>query len=308
MALTLVEAAKAEPDMMRSGVIELYARSSALLMVLPFMDITGNALAYNQEGALPGIGFRGVNEGYEESTGVINPQSEALVIAGGDLDVDQFILKTRGEGTREAQEAMKIKSLAHKWTHTFFKGDAQTTPKEFDGLQVRLTGPQLIDAGGTSGGDPMSLAKLDEAIDAVDNPQAIFMNKTLIRRMTAAARTEAVAGHIEWSLDSFGRRVATYNGLPLLPVGDNGDIYNTLDFTEANPGGGASVGTSVYVVGFGEDLLTGIQNGTIDIRDIGELEAKPSKRSRVEWYSGMAVFHPRAAARLRGITNAAIVA
>ncbi|MDT2258277.1 hypothetical protein P7H06_00025 [Paenibacillus larvae] len=37
-----------------------------------------------------------MNEGYQESTGVVNQLSEGLVIAGGDVDVDRFIVQTRG--------------------------------------------------------------------------------------------------------------------------------------------------------------------------------------------------------------------
>lgn len=309
MALTLIEAAKQySNDPVRSAVIELYARSTALLSVLPFNGISGNALRYNQEGTLPGIGFRGVNEGYSESTGVINPVTEPLVIAGGDLDVDTYILKTMGEDHRASQEAMKIKSLAHKWVNTFFKGDSQSTPREFDGLQVRLTGSQLIDAGSTSGGDALSLAKLDELIDAVDSPSCLCMNKTMRRLLSAAARTTGVTGYLTYTKDALGRPVTMYNDLPIVIVGDNGDVYNTLDFTEANPGGGSNVGTSIYCLGFGDDMLTGIQNGDIEARDLGELQTKPAKRTRVEWFNGIALFHPRAAARLRGIKNAAVVA
>jgi hypothetical protein len=123
MALTLVEAAKLYVgDPVRSAIIELYARNSDILRVLPFDNIEGNAYKYNREETLPGIGFRGVNEAYTESTGILNPITEPLVIAGGDLDVDKFIVDTMGANQRSVQEAMKVKALALKWTETFLKG------------------------------------------------------------------------------------------------------------------------------------------------------------------------------------------
>lgn len=309
MALTLIEAAKlASGDVLRSSIIQLYARNSDILRVLPFDDIPGNALRYNREDALPGIGFRGVNEGYDESTGVINPQMEPLVIAGGDLDVDRFIIQTMGAEQRAAQESMKVKALALRWADVFIHGDSIVNPKEFDGLQVRLTGNQLVDAGSAAGGDALSLAKLDAAIDAVDNPQYLVMNKTLRRRLTVAARTTAVGGQVQYTVDEFGRQITTYNNLPILIADPNDALYKTLAFDEANPGGGANVGTSIYVLSVGEGLLQGIQNGGIDVRDLGELNTKPSFRTRVEWYAGIAMFHPRAASRLRGIKDAAVVA
>src|SRR6056297_2055210 len=168
MALTLVEAAKLNSgDVVKSAIIELYARSSDILQVLPFENILGNALRYNREDKLPGIGFRGVNEAYSESTGVLNPHVETLSISGGDLDVDNFIIQTQGADQRSAQEAMKVKALALAWTKTFIKGSSQTDPREFDGLQNRVvSGNQLIENNATTGGG-LSLAKLDEVIDQV---------------------------------------------------------------------------------------------------------------------------------------------
>lgn len=309
MALTLIEAAKLNPgEVVRNAIIEIYAQQSDLLRVMPFDDIPGNTYKYDLEDTLPGVAFRGVNEGYTESTGVINPKIESLVIAGGDLDVDKFILKTMGMDQRSKQEAMKIKALAHKISNTLIKGDSQATPKEFDGLQVRLTGPQLIDAGATSGGDVLSLAKLDEVIDAVDAPTHLLMSKAMRRLITAAARNTSVGGFITYSKDEFGRPVTMYNDLPILIADANGDLYATLAFNEANPGGGSNVGTSIYVLGFGEGQLSGIQSSIPEVNDLGELQTKPAMRTRVEWYMGMGLWHPRAAARLRGIKTGAVVA
>lgn len=310
MALTLVEAAKLHSgDVVRSSVIETFARSSDLLRVLPFRDIPGNAYRYSQEDTLPGIAFRGLNEGYTESTGILNPQTEALVIAGGDCDVDKYIVDTMGEDQRTAQEMMKVKKLAHTISDKCVKGDSVTTAKEFDGLQTRLVvgGAQVIEAGSTSGGDALSLAKLDEAIDAVDAPTHLLMVKAMRRRLTTAARDYQVGGFITYSKDEFGRPLTMYNDLPILIADANGVSSNNLGFNEAGSGGGTT-STSIYVLSLGEGMLQGIQNGIMDVRDLGELEDKPVFRTRIEWYVSLLLEHPRAASRLRGISDAAVVA
>lgn len=299
MALTLLEAAKlVTGDVYKQGVIEKFAETSDTLRVLPFEGIAGNALKYNVEETLPGVGFRGINESYTESTGIINPQTENLVIAGGDLDVDKFIVDTQGMEQRSVQEAMKIKALSGAITRTFYKGDSASDPREFDGLQVRLTGDALI-SNGTAG---LSLAKLDEAIDAVDNPTHICMNKSVRRRLTVAARTTSVGGDITYTIDEFGKQVTMYNGLPIVLVEKDNLNAEILPFTEA------SSTTSVYVVSFMEGKVSGLQNGGIDVRDLGELDDKPAYRTRVEWYPGMGVFAPMSAARLNLITDAAATA
>jgi hypothetical protein len=310
MALTLIEAAKMlSGDVLRSTIIELFATQTDLLRVMQFDDIPGNSLKYKQEDTLPGIAFRGIGEGYTESTGVINPQSESLVIVGGDLDVDKFIVRTMGGDQRAVQEAMKLKALAHNFSNTFIKGDSLTTPKQFDGLQVRLTGAQVVSNSAAADGAGLSLEKLDETIDATDEPTHLFMSKKARRKLTVASRSTAVGGYITYELDAFGRRVTMYNGLPILIADANADLFATLGDNEAYTGGGTADGTSIYVLSMRPGMLQGIQNGAPEVTDLGELEGKSTLRTRVEWYTGMVLMHPRAAARLRNIdANVAVTA
>jgi len=308
MALTLVEAAKASTNPVQSAVIEMYARTSDILMALPFTTIQGNALKYNREDTLPGIGFRGVNEAYTESTGIINPLTEPLVIAGGDLDVDLFITKTMGENQRATQEMMKVKALSLAMTKQVIKGDSASDPRGFDGLQVRLTGNQLLYAGTTDGGDALSLAKLDETIDKVEAPTHLIMSKAMRRRLTTAARAYTVGGFITWGVDAFGRTITKYNDLPILIADYDNTGTAILAFDELGYSGSTATGTSIYCVSMGDSMMGGIQNGPINVRDLKELQEKPAQRTRVEWYMGMAMWHGRAAARLAGISNAAVTA
>jgi hypothetical protein len=307
MALTLVEAAKRSQNPIQSAIIEMYARNSDVLMALPFTNIQGNALRYNREETLPGVGFRGVNEAYQESTGILNPVTEPLVIAGGDLDVDLFILQTMGADQRSVQEQMKVKALSLSWTAAFLAGDSATDPRSFDGLQARITGNQLLQVGAVGAGAPLSLMQLDALIDQVEQPTHLIMNKTMRRRLTEAARTAAVGGNLQWDVDAFGRQIAKYNDLPILIADFDNTGAQILPFTEPTPNGTPALTTSVYCVSFADGMLGGIQNGTIDARDLGELQTQPVMRTRVEWFSGIACYHGRAAGRLRNITNAAIV-
>jgi Major capsid protein GP7 len=311
MALTILEASKLNPgEVERNSIIEEFARNSDILRALPFENIAGNALKYNREEALPGVGFRGVNEAFSESVGVLNPITESLVIAGGDLDVDRFILQTMGQNQRSVQEGMKLKALAHRWTKTFIKGDSSVEPREFDGLQRRIpTGSsQLIDAGATSGGDALSLFKLDTLISRVPGATHLIMNTAMSLRLTQASRNQAVMGNVDFTINNLGQRVQTYNGLEILLAEEDEQGVPILPFTEANPGGGAAASTSIYVVRMGDGALVGIQNDGISVRDIGELETKPVLRTRIEWYAGLAIFDGKAAARLRGVKDAALTA
>lgn len=309
MALTLVEASKLNSgDVVRSAVIEMFARSSDLLRVMPFTDVPGGSYHYNQEGTLPGVAFRGVNEAWTESTGIINPQVEVLRIAGGDLDVDKAILKMHGEGVRSSHEAMKIKALSLFLTKKFIKGDSASDPREFDGLQNRITGNQIVEAAGTpvDGGNPLSLINFDDAIDQVDDPTHLVMSKAMRRRLTAAARDTSVGGFITYSQDEFGRKVTQYNDLPIVYADMDETGARILAFNEVASTGATATATSIYVCSFGENMLVGLQNGMMEVEDLGQIDSKPVMRTRVDWLVGMAALHGRSAARVRGISDAAV--
>lgn len=308
-ALTLFEAAKLHSgDVFRQGVIETIGTYGNVLNVIPFMDISGNSYTYNREETLGNIAFRGVNESFTSDTSVINPETEVLKIFGGSVDVDKFIVDTQGEDQREMQERMKMKAMALEWNRVFIKGDSSSNVREFDGLQRRLTGSQLIPNGNSSGGDALSLAKLDELIDAVDEPTHLFMNRTMARLLSNSTRATGVSGYITHTEDSFGRRITMYNNLPLVLIDEDSQKRQILPFDEANPGGGTAASTSIYCASVGDGQLMGIQNGSMDARDLGLLDDGTKFRTVVEWYQGMVLLGDKSAARLNGITNAAVVA
>lgn len=305
--LTLHEASKlVEGDLKRQAVIEMFAQSSDIVSALPLMDIPGNSYAYSQEAKLPAVGFRGYNEGYTSSFGVLNPQSETLRIAGGELDVDTALVKTHGLQVRTTHESMQVKALGLKIADAFINGNS-SDGVSIDGLRQRVTGYQLISANDTAptANSPLSLATLDEAIDRVEGPTHIIMNKRMRNKLSQAAKDRDVGGDLHWMKDDFGRRVGFYNDLPIL-VADTNHLGNRIiEFNEAGPAGGAD-NCSIYVVSFGEGKICGLQNGIMDVRDLGEIDALPVYRTRIEWLVAMAVMHGRAVSRIWGIADAPV--
>jgi hypothetical protein len=306
MSLTLIEAAKLRTQALQRGVVEVFPRSSAVLERMPFLPVASDSYKYNQESVLPGIAFRAIGEGYTESTGVINPVTESLCILGGVSDVDRALVKTQGNinDLRAIHDGLKAKSAALKYTRTFFKGNSAEDPKEFDGLEVRLTGGQKISAGDSSGGDTLTLAMLDALIDAViGGPDVLFMSKTMRRKVNTLVRAANQA--IETVNDAFGRIINAYAGIPIGIIENDEEDNPILGFTEAGEGGGGDVCTSLYAVRFGvQEYLSGLECGPMDVIDQGLYSGGTAYRTLIEWITGMAVFHPRAAARLYGVKNA----
>jgi hypothetical protein len=308
MAVTLAESALLSQNALQRGVLETFVQSSPVLDRIPLMTIEGNAYAYNEEATLPGVAFRSVNEAYTESTGTVNQKTESLVILGGDADVDKFIVQTRGNlnDQRATQTAMKVKAASYKFQDTFINGDVAVDTKSFDGLKKRLTGSQVLDAA-TNGIGPVAgghdfFDALDSLIAAVNGtPDALYANKAVIAKIMSSARRLGGADMITEALTN--KRIATYNGVPLLDIGQTAAGADIITTTETQ--GTATNASSIYAVRYGQDEgdqgVTGLTNGGVQVYDLGELESKPAYRTRLEFYTGLAVFGGKAAARLRGV-------
>jgi len=226
---------------------------------------------------------------------------------GGEVKVDNFEVEVMSNLLNLKAEKFRMKSrqAAIKFSETFFEGDTAVDPYAFDGIRKRLTGNQKILAG--TGGAALTLAMLDQLLDAVigENGQKnLYMSPTLRRKVTALVRAQTGSSLITFTQDVFGRQQMAYAGAPIRIVRREDDGSTILDFDE-DPGDAVSDTASVYCVREGTDFVHGIANKSLPgVKDFGEVEAGPYHLGRIEWYCGIVVKHPRAAARLYGVLNA----
>ena len=290
MALTLLEAQKhAKTPAELAVVTELAA--GQLMSVLPFRNIEGNGIFWKREESLPDVGFRNYNGALEESYAEVSQQSESLKLFGGDIKVDSAIVNLEGAEAKAYQVQSRVRAMRMAWESLFINGDSNQSPSEFDGLAARIQdGSSQYFA---NGGGALDLGKLDEVIDNVDaqgGTKYIVCSKSARRALTRQARDN---GQIEIARSEFGYQQTTYMGLPLLELDRDHKNVAILDSDPA--------AQDLYVVSFGNDHLTGIQNGGVNVRELGESFDRPQLITRVEWYCGMALINGRAAARLSGI-------
>ena len=156
MALTLAEASKLSNDMLLQGVVETIVKESPILQTMPFIEIVGNGLTYNQEKTLPDIAFYDVGDTWGESTPTFDQKTANLKIMGGDADVDNFLKATRSnvQDLEAAVVELKAKALKDKFEETFIYGNATASPKQFDGLRKLIdttTGSAQVIAMGATG-------------------------------------------------------------------------------------------------------------------------------------------------------------
>ena len=287
MALTLLQSQKfARTPQELAVVTELAA--GPLLQSLPFRNIEGNGLFWKREESLPDVGFRNYNGTLAESYGEVSQQSESLKLFGGDIKVDRAIVELEGGEAKAYQVQSRVRAMRLAWEALFINGDSNQSPAEFDGLATRIqsTSSQYF----ANGAGALSLDKLDEAIDAVDaqgGSKYIVMSKSGRRALSKLARAN---GQIDIARNEFGYQQLVYAGIPVLEL--DRDNTNTA-ILDSDP-----TDQDLYVVSFGNDHLTGIQNGGVNVRELGESHTQPQLITRVEWYCGLALINGRAAARL----------
>jgi len=306
MALTLAEASKLANDVLLQGVVETIVKDSPVLQQLPFVEIVGNGLTYNQEKTLPSADFYDVGDTWVESTPTFEQITANLKIMGGDADVDNFLKSTRSnvQDLEAAVVELKAKAVKDKFEETFIYGDATASPKQFDGLRKLIdttsAGDQVIamaDAGAT-----LTLAKIDELIDAVKGgkPDMLLMSRRSRRKINSLVR--ASGGLVDNDRDQWGNFVQLWDGIP---IGVNDwilDAHTVSGGVEtATTGGDCS---TIYAVQLGEWALCGLTSpGHLTVEPIGSMESKDATRTRVKWYVSLALFSSVKAAALIGVKN-----
>jgi hypothetical protein len=297
-----------------SGIVETIIQWSAMIPRMNWVSFEGKALKHEMEGTLPTSSFRNVNEGYTKSWGSDTEHYWGVAILGGEVGIDIFeenvVANQKSEMKKQLKKHAKANSLRFDWE--VFHGTGSVASKGFKGLDTLVDegwGQKVLNA---AGGGALTLAKLDETIDAMlkGKPDEMRTISRIRRKITELART-TVSGVslIDVGTDVFGKKVTMYDDVPIILTqqaqNSSGSIVPLLDYNE-DPGDGAFDCTSIWFLRHGEDELTGIagKTGSFQAKTWGELESAPQYMARFEWYPGVAILDPYAVARLYGITNA----
>ena len=294
MALTLAESAKLSQDMLLTGVIETVIKESPVLQALPFIEVVGNGLTYNQENALPTAAFYNVGDTWAESTPTFTQVTANLKILGGDADVDNFIKATRSnlQDLEATVVELKAKATQQKFDDTFIDGDTNSDAKAFDGIDKLAATGQTVSIGANGGA--LTLDKLDETIDKVrgGKPDMLIMSRRSRRKLSSLARA-AGSGVVVSDRDQLGMMTDYYDGVPI----------GVSDYvSDAKRVGSNSDCSTIYALEWGDGAVAGLTApGGLQAEQVGSLETKDATRVRVKWYVAIAVFNSLKLAKLTGI-------
>ena len=296
MALTLTESAKLSQDMLLTGVIETIVKDSPVLQAIPFIEVVGNGLTYNQEKTLPSVAFYEPGDTWDESTPTFTQVTANLKILGGDADVDNFVKATRSnlQDLEATVVALKAKATQQTFDTTFIDGNSTTNSKAFDGIDKLAVASQTVSMGANGGA--LTLDKLDEAIDKVrgGKPDMLIMSRRSRRKLSALGRA-AGSGVVVADRNQLGMMTDYYDGIP---VGIS-DYVN-----DAKTVGTSRDCSTIYAVQWGEGAVAGLTApGGLQMERVGSLETKDATRVRVKWYVAIAVFNSLKLAKLSGVRS-----
>jgi hypothetical protein len=289
-------------DPTRQGLVQKVTEDSVFLKLLHFIPTPTGSYEYGEQTKLPAIAWRSLNQNYDDTDpGAVNPKVERSGIFGRKCTTDQRI-QAGNPSVRANNIAAGAKSAGLFYDAACIHGNSTTDPKSIDGLERRLTGKQLITVA-TNGG-ALTLSLVDQLLDAVVGPndqKVILLNKKARRKLKGlivAAAGGAAVMDINASLTN-------YDGARVLTLDEDGQDTPILSYTEAC--GSSNVTTSIYCIRPGGstdgEWLQGImQSNMIETYDGGKNGVFIYDVTEAQL--GLALFHGRAAARLKGILDA----
>ena len=293
--ISLAQSARMTNDVLQAGVIEVLATESKLLQLLPFMNVQGSGYTYNIEKNLGNAQFRKVNGGYNYGAIETIPVTERIVILGDEAIVDTYQIAVESDinNLMAIEVALRTKAIAHKFEKCFIDGGkaagsggpSETVANEFVGILTRYTetAPANIPAAALPLFQAQVITKTDDLIGDLDTlldmvaggADCLIMNKKTRRKLSAKGRA-----FCQYRQGEFGTQFLQYGGVDVVDV--DSDILAD-DY--------------ILAVKFGaKEAVCGLQNGSVRVTALGEMESQPQLKTRIEWFVGLAVFNPKSVA------------
>jgi hypothetical protein len=287
-------------------------RQSVLLDAARFKTITGAAEDYATTRVLPEPQRRAINAQFSRSRGSSDRDHEALRVYGGLVGHDRAAAQM---GLADPVTAIRdyTRSIRLLIDYDMIYGDPDTSSLQMAGLQYwaedsGVTSETSISAGSTANGAALSVKLLRNAIDNCHpEPSFIVCGEPMRNVLTGGSEDVDLTGFVTFG-EAWGRRLAFFDGLPIITL--KRDYQNTriLDFTEAAASGTATA-TSLYIVAHDEDAgWYPFQNGAgmaapVDLGAIASFDEQ-----ELTWLLATARVDPRAVVRVKHIGNLAMAA
>ena len=327
--ITLAQLAQLETDPVKKFMELNILRECKVMEKLPFENVSSLQVSAVHWESLPtGGAFRSINEGYSSAeNGQLGESWEAVYGFGGDITFDTVIEKLGNtiKDPVQVQTEGKLKAMGIQWNDYFINGDVATDPKGFNGLKKRVAGMPArqtvyMAASNAAPYDPTAAAanartalnKFNEAWRKC-NAGAVNMilcnEDWIIGFSKILSLLQGSGNYLSVTKDQYGREEVSYRGVPFIDMGLKSDMTTEIISNAEAAGDGGADSMSIYFASANTtDGIYGIQLNNFNAYDPlngGEMESKPSKMKRVDWWNGLASFGNRGIVRLRNIERGA---
>ena len=318
MAITLAEAKVGMADKVDQQIVDMFRRSSLLLDNMVFDNVIspgtgGSTLTYGyiQLKSPATAAVRTVGSEYVPGEAKKEKKTANAIIMGGSFQMDRVIQNTAGAANEMAFQAeQKIKATANYFHILVINGTGENEGEgfvtgTFDGLKKLLAGTanELTGKVSLKTSEELDanynafLDEMDALMGCLDGaPSMLMMNRAMLIKLRSIARR---AGYYERTKDDFGRTVETYNGVPMVDMGQYYNGSQTVDVVATDSGK-----TAIYAVSLGLDGFHGISptgDGVIHSY-MPDLNAPGAvKTGEVELVAGVALKNTLKAAVLKDI-------
>jgi len=334
-ALTLYDyGAMSNDPLVKKITMGLYDQGVSVLDVLPIANtksLKANGVRF-LTGSLPTVGTRKLNGEPTVVRSVPKRFEEQAYIVSNQFQIDRFLDMEQNaiQDPIDVQFMAWQESFIRTFSDKFINAVPTVDDDWFAGIRYRLGSlgqaeydvPSEMSFVAKTGGLDLTLANmssanaeeffegLDKALDYVGSPEGngivIFVNDTLFRRISTAAKRAGGGSLLDQTKDNFDRVITTYRNARLLQLPrKSGDGVNDkiIADTETVAGAdGSSDYSSLYVCKFGADSFTGWQFEPLAVKDLGIDPTVGTRRNVVvDWATGLFQANPRSVARIFGI-------
>lgn len=330
MPWTLAQAAQNERDPFRQGVLLQFWMESNLMAMVPFETVNRLSIEVRRVArlSLPQASWVRIDQAYTSAVVALDSLQEEVFKLGRDVDIPRDLANLEGqfENPVTLNVEANVKSIAYEYNDAFVNGPnvggdggtaldsaptgIRTRVSQIDALTGLGDAVTPTEAGGTLFTAAASSANRQTVLDAIDTviyfidghaPDWGICNDTLLLRLNSAFRREGTL--FSQMRDQYERWVSSLRGIPLYDVGRKvGQSTRIIANTEQVDGGGSIDSTSMFFGknGVGTHFFA-FEKEPLSVRDLGEIDAGPTIRHRIDWLLGWANWHVRSLGQVSSI-------
>lgn len=269
--LTLTDFVKTLPEGKSRTVINTYAMTTHVTMMLPMVPTPSGIFKYTVDHDLPyedTSASRKLNEEFVATKSNVQPFAINYKVYGGKIAYDRAAAAVN-KGELVTQQRKQVQAKARQFTKDVFEA---TGGEDLNGIKNIINTddiykPQVVYLGSPSTGSALTEDKLDEAISIhnVNLNTYLYVTRKVGLRVKKMSRgtgsTNAYSAYnINYRPEEFGTFTGAYDGIPIVPLvdGKGNDILDTTSDI-----------CTVYLVTYGADEnFTGFEVKPMETHDL----------------------------------------